>query len=90
VSRDAIDRCDETITPTGNVGYIPGAIRDIAQNLAQTGDVDAEVALLHREIRPGALHQVAVADDVSRTLDESDEDVESASAHRDRLALLKE
>src|SRR5262249_21214545 len=60
----------------------------VAQRLAETGDVHTEAALLDRDARPYARHQLPLRDDIAGLLHEQKEDVERAAAERHRLALL--
>jgi hypothetical protein len=47
----------------------------IPQYPAQNADLEFEIAFLDKGAGPGAGHQLVLADDLSRTLDQGDQDI---------------
>src|SRR5712664_2219380 len=78
------DRRHETIALPRECGQIPGSGLTIAKCLAKGGDMDAEATLVDRDTRPDPRHQIVLADNLARLLDQNDQDIERAAANMKR------
>jgi len=65
---DARDRRDATAAATGDVLHVSNAGRSIPERLAQNGDLEPEIALVHGERRPGTGDQIVLADHITSAL----------------------
>src|SRR5580704_8739984 len=78
-------RCDETITATGDIRNVPGAVLSVVQRLPQGTDLHAEICFIDRHVRPGARDQFVVTDDLAGTFYQGNQKIERAPAQRYRL-----
>ena len=62
----------------------------VAQDAAQGADLDLQIQFLDEGLRPGSGNQLFLPDHVARALDQSGEDVKSATAEKHRLVALKQ
>src|SRR5580693_6222080 len=83
-------RRDKAIASAGDSHDVASALASIAQRLAEVGDMDAEISLLHRHIRPNARDQFPLSDDFSSPLNQRDQRVERATTELECLAPFLE
>jgi hypothetical protein len=57
----------------------------VSERFAKASDMDAEVSFLHNHVRPYSRNQFVAGYDFSSPFDQSDKDVERATANRKRL-----
>src|SRR5580704_17927336 len=69
-------RRDKAIASAGNSHDVTSVLAPVPQRLAEVGDMDAEISLLHRHIRPNARDQFPLSDDFSSPLNQRDQRVE--------------
>ena len=84
------DRSYEAIAPTGNVGDITLSCLSVTEGPAQRRDVNPEISLFNKSVRPRAGDQILLADKFVGTLGQSDQDIQRTATETDRLAILKE
>ncbi len=66
------------------------AAAPIPQRPPQRADLEFEVALLDKGVPPRAGHQFVFANQLARTLDQSDEEIERATAEANRLVAFEQ
>src|SRR5579864_6949120 len=76
------DARDEAITSSGNVHDVALTALAITQGAPQLGDVEAQAALLDRDVGPRSGHELALADDFAGAADQNAEQVECTAAQR--------
>ena len=84
------DRCNKTVSPLGYSLDISLALRSFAQHFAQCGDIDREVGLFHKAVRPHLLHEFVLRQQPAVALNQGDQDLERFRRQRNRLALAQE
>jgi hypothetical protein len=84
------DKCDEAITPSGDVGHVSGPVAAVTKCFAQIGDMHPKITFLDDDVGPDPVDQFPPAHNVPRTLDKIDQDVQSTPAHRYGSVLLHE
>src|SRR5262249_4236946 len=62
----------------------------IAEHPAQGCDVDAQIGLFDMDVRPDQIHQIVLADHLSASLDQCDQDLHGAAAEVQRTVALEE
>ena len=72
-------RRDKAIASAGNSHDVTSVLAPVPQRLAEVGDMDAEINLLHRHIRPNAGDQLLLSDDLSGPVNQRDQRVERAA-----------
>ena len=83
-------RRDKAIASAGDSHDVTSVRASIAQRLPQAGDMDAEISLLHRHIRPNARDQLPLGDDFSGPLNQCDQRVERATTELECLVPFLE
>jgi len=61
-------RAEAAVAATGDVLHISNAGPSIPEHLAQNGDLEPEIALVHCERRPGTGDQIILADHLTSAL----------------------
>jgi len=84
------NRRHETIATFRDSGYVAGAGPTITERLPQRSDLCPEIALVDDGVGPGARNQLVLADELTRAVDQGDQDVERATADTKRLVGLKQ
>jgi hypothetical protein len=84
------DRRHKAVSAPGFAYDVPGTRLSLAKQLAQRGDVYADIGLGHGRSRPSKAEQLLLADKLARMLDEGHQDVEGAVADPGRLITIEE
>ena len=82
------NRRHEAIALSGNCGQISGAGLTIAKQPSKLGDMYPEAALVDGNAGPHPGHQLVLADDRARLLDERHQDIECSSRKVKRAPVL--
>jgi len=84
------DRRDEAIAASADGGHVSTTGLAFAQRPSERRDMNFEVAILNEGVGPGPGHEVALADEITPTLDESGEDLEGSAAQANRRFTLQQ
>jgi len=76
---DPTDGCNEAISSSAVVDYVPRAISSVAQHLAQGRNVNPEIAFLDQASWPNTGHELALGDRPTGVVDELEEDPRRAA-----------
>src|ERR1700737_2996706 len=82
------NRRDKTVAAARHVGHIASVRSPFPKRLSQRRDMKAKAALIDRKVRPHFCDSLLLADPFGRAFDESDENVESATAKPNRDAAF--
>jgi hypothetical protein len=74
----------ETIAPAGKGSHISGARLTVTECLAKRSDLKPEGSIVDTGIRPYALKQFVLADDLASTFHQNNENIERSGAERER------
>jgi hypothetical protein len=77
---------DETITTPRDVDHIACTILTIAEGFAQRHDLGPQVAVIHPNVRPDAVNQIALTDHIASALHQGDQNVHGPAAEFQRLS----
>src|ERR1700721_3095299 len=69
-------RGDESITSPRDIDQVPMSFSSIAQNPSQCSNMNCEIGRLDVNVRPHPGHKFLFADQLARTFDQCEEDVE--------------
>src|SRR5580704_11977352 len=83
-------RRDKAVASAGDSHDVTSILAPVPQRLAEVGNVDAEISLLHRHIRPNAGDQLLLSDDFSSPLNQRDQRVERATTELECLVPFLE
>jgi hypothetical protein len=83
-----IDRGDEAVAASGDVDDEPMPIPTITQRATQRRHMDREVARLDENIGPNASHQIMLADQLTASFKQSDQDFQSSASESYGLVAL--
>src|SRR5712671_2365032 len=75
-----VNRRHEAIAASANSGQVSPAWLAIAQDPSKRRDMDFEIAFFDHRIGPNAGHELALCDQLARTLDQRDQNLQSPAA----------
>jgi hypothetical protein len=81
---------DERVAPALDVCDVSVAKLAIAKGLADCGHVDAEAPFLNDYVRPDVIDQLLLRNDLTRTLDKTDQDIQRAIPEGKHLIVAPE
>ena len=81
---------NEAIASTRYIRNVAVAGSAVAQDLAKGTNMDPEIGLLDKGAWPDTGHQLILADKLSSSLDQRDQDVERATTRAKRLVALEQ
>jgi hypothetical protein len=82
------DRRDKAIAAPDDRRDVSVAALVMCQGTTQRGNTDLEIALSNEGLGPDLRNQLRLADDLARAFHKSDQEIEGATADRDRLATF--
>src|SRR5215470_15843678 len=74
------NRCHEAVPLPGNTGEVSAAWLAVAQYPSKRSDLDFEVALFNDDVGPDAGHELLLAHELTRALDQHVQDFQGSSA----------
>jgi hypothetical protein len=85
-----LDWGDEAVAAPGDIYNEPVAIEPIAQCAAQRGNMDRKVGRLDEYVGPNPTHQFVFADQLTWSLKQHDQDLQSATPEARRLVAFEQ
>jgi hypothetical protein len=79
----ALDGSYKAIPLGRHVSNIPRAVSTITDRFTESSDLNPKAGALNEDIRPAPFNKVPMTDDLSRSLDQSDQNIEGTAAQRD-------
>src|ERR1700680_1706692 len=84
------DGADERVAPCLDVCDVSVAKLAVTKRLADRGDGDPEAALLHGAVRPDAIDQLLLRNDLTRAVDKIDQNIQRPTAEGKHLTVALE
>lgn len=85
-----LNRRDETVTAARDIRDEARTFPPVPKCFAQISNVNTKVSFLHHDVGPYTLHELASAEYLTRTLNQSDQYVQRTASKWDRLVLPEE
>src|ERR1700730_4749953 len=84
------DCANELVAPAGDINYEPISVSSVTQRATQCRNMDGQILRPNRDIGPNARHQILLADQLTRTLAQNNQDFQRATSERYWLVAFQQ
>src|SRR4029077_10166642 len=85
-----LNRGDKDVAASGDIYNEPVAIAPITQRATQCGNMDRKVGRLDKDVRPNPTHQLLLADQLTGSFKQDNQDFQSATTEAPRLSAFEQ